>query len=84
MVSYDLFGFIRKISLRHLEYQRMKSMRMVNKQYLLKAFQLLRNNGGSSFTGSIKIVGDMLIYDYLIGNTDNHIKKSFCYCIPKI
>ena len=26
MVSYDLFGFIRKISLRHLEYQRMKSM----------------------------------------------------------
>ena len=45
-----------------------------NKQYLLKAFQLLRNNVADPLTDQLKL-WDMLIYDYLIGNTDNHIKN---------
>lgn len=45
-----------------------------NKRYLLKAFQLLRNNVADPLTDQLKL-WDMLIYDYLIGNTDNHIKN---------
>lgn len=45
-----------------------------NKRYLLKAFQLLRNNVANPLTDQLKL-WDMLIYDYLIGNTDNHIKN---------
>lgn len=45
-----------------------------NKRYLLKAFQLLRKNVADPLTDQLKL-WDMLIYDYLIGNTDNHIKN---------
>lgn len=43
-------------------------------QYLPKIFHLLRNYTENPLADQLKL-WDILIYDYLIGNTDNHIKN---------
>lgn len=48
-------------------------------EYLKRAFELVRNYVTDPLTDSYKL-WDYLIFDYLIGNTDNHIKNlSFIY-----
>lgn len=48
-------------------------------EYLKKAFDLIRNYAEDPIADSYKL-WDYLIFDYLIGNTDNHIKNlSFLY-----
>ena len=44
------------------------------KQYLPQIFHLLRNYVADPIADQLKL-WDLLIYDYLVGNTDNHIKN---------
>lgn len=45
-----------------------------NYHYLPRVFHVLRNYAADPITDQLKL-WDILIYDYLIGNTDNHIKN---------
>lgn len=57
-----------------------------NKQYLLKAFQLLRNNVADPLTDQLKL-WDMLIYDYLnciIGCIRWRMKRKRYMCLSRI
>ena len=42
--------------------------------YLQKMFRLIRNESSDPIRDQIRLL-DLLIYDFLIGNTDNHIKN---------
>ena len=48
-------------------------------RYLPKIFRAIRSNSADPITDQLKL-WDILVYDFLAGNTDNHIKNiSLCY-----
>ena len=43
-------------------------------KYLPKLFRVLRNHSKDPIEDQLKL-WDMIVYDFLVGNTDNHIKN---------
>lgn len=45
-----------------------------NRRYLPEIFRILRNYSADPITDQLKL-WDIIVYDFLVGNTDNHIKN---------
>lgn len=47
---------------------------MGGNRYLAELFRILRSNSADPITDQLKL-WDIMVYDFLVGNTDNHIKN---------